>query len=253
MGMTDRALGFAPSSSVIVSFSRPASTITGVAAPAPRRGRPRRHGPDHLLRTGHLLTVSSLTTSGIGVLFWVIATRTYGTATVGTAYSAVAAMTFLAAIGQLNLDAVMTRFVPAAGSRVRRLVALAYGAAFTGALAAAAAFVLLVPVLSRGLAFLHAPALGAAFVIGTAAYALFAVQDGVLTGLRRPGWVVVENAAFALGKIVLVVVLARTALRDQGILMSWIIALVACVAVTNAVLFPRLSGTVKRPRAAGAL
>ena len=206
-----------------------------------------------MLRTGHLLTISSLTTSGLGVLFWVIATRNYGTATVGTAYSAVAAMTLLAAVGQLNLDAVMTRFVPAAGPHVRRLVALAYAAAFAVALAAAAAFVLLVPMLSRGLSFLHAPALGAAFVLGTAAYALFVVQDGVLTGLRRPGWVVVENAAFALAKIILVVVLTRTALRGQGILMSWIIALVVCVAVTNIVLYPRLRGTVRGPRDARTL
>lgn len=197
---------------------------------------------DHLLRTGHLLTLSSLLTSAIGLLYWAIATRAYGPETVGGSYAAVSAMTLLSGIGQFNLGNVLIRFAPSAGPRLLRLVCTSYGAAALGTLVAAAIFVLLVPAISPGLAFLHTPALGTAFALGAAAYAVFALQDGVLTGLRRSGWIVVENACFALAKIVLIVVFARTVLRGQGILLSWIGALVAAIFMTNAFVFTRLIG-----------
>ena len=213
-----------------------------------------RERDDHLLRTGHLLTLSALLTSGIGLLYWAVATRTYGPETVGAAYAAVAVMTFLAGVGHLNLSNVLIRFIPGAGARSRRLVTTAYGAAALGTLIAASVFVLLVPTLSPGLAFLHSPALGAAFVLGTVAYAVFMAQDGVLTGLRRSGWIVLENAGFALAKIALIIVLAGTALRAHGILLSWIIALVAATIVTNSFIYTRMFGRTQEsdsPRADG--
>jgi len=205
----------------------------------PLRPRQRRRG-DQLLRTGHLLTLSSLATSAIGLLYWASATRTYGAATVGTSYAAVSALSFLAGIGQFNLGNVLIRFVPSAGSRLRRLVLGSYAAAALGTLVAATAFVLLIPAISPGLGFLRAPALAAAFVLGTVAYSVFTLQDGVLTGLRRPGWLLTENFGFAVLKVGLLVALAGTVLRTQGILLSWVAALVAAIAVTNAMLFARV-------------
>jgi O-antigen/teichoic acid export membrane protein len=210
--------------------------------------RPRSRG-DQLLRTGHLLTLSSLATSAIGLLYWASATRTYGAATVGTSYAAVSALSFLAGVGQFNLGNVLIRFVPSAGSRLRRLVLGSYAAAALGTLVAATVFVLLIPAISPGLAFLRAPALAAAFVLGTVAYSVFTLQDGVLTGLRRPGWLLTENFGFAVLKVGLLVALAGTALRAQGILLSWVAALVAAIAVTNGVLFTRLIRR-GRPRSA---
>lgn len=197
---------------------------------------------DHLLRTGHLLTLSSLLTSAIGLLYWAVATRMYGPETVGYSYAAVSAMTLLSGIGQFNLGNVLIRFAPSAGPRLRRLVSASYGAAALGTLLAAVVFVLLVRVIAPGLAFLRSPGLGAMFAVGTATYAVFALQDGVLTGLRKSGWIVVENACFALAKVALIVVFARTALRAQGILLSWTGALVAAVFITNAFVFARLIG-----------
>ncbi|MEY9930237.1 O-antigen/teichoic acid export membrane protein/GT2 family glycosyltransferase [Catenulispora sp. GP43] len=206
--------------------------LAGVRLPAYR---------DQLVRTGHLLTLSSLLTSAIGAIYWAVATRVYGPASVGRSYAAVSAMTLLASVGGLNLGNVLVRFLPTSGARARRLVTMMYLAAAFGAAAAAFGFVLLVPRLSSGLAFLHAPLIGGGFVIGAAAYAIFILQDGALTGLRRPGWVVWENALFALVKIFLVSVLAVTAARAQGILVSWIVALVAAVLVTNGFLYHRLA------------
>ncbi|MEY9888991.1 O-antigen/teichoic acid export membrane protein/GT2 family glycosyltransferase [Catenulispora sp. MAP5-51] len=200
---------------------------------------------DQLVRTGHLLTLSSLLTAAVGAIYWAVATRVYGPASVGRAYAAVSAMTLLASVGGLNLGNVLVRFLPNSGPRARRLVTTMYAAAAVGAAAAALGFILLVPRLSSGLAFLHSPLIGGAFVVGAAAYSIFILQDGALTGLSRPGWVVWENALFALVKIFLVSVLAITAVRAQGILVSWIVALVAAVLVTNAFLYRRLASLAR--------
>jgi O-antigen/teichoic acid export membrane protein len=212
------------------------------------RDRCRRLVPGYrnqLVRTGHLLTLSSLLTSVIGAVYWMVATRVYGAATVGTSYAAVSAMVFLATFGQLNLANVLIRFLPSAGQGSRRLVTITYVAAIGVTLMVSVGFVLLVPTLTPGLAFLHSPLIGAAFVVGSVAYAIFALQDGALTGLRRPGWIVVENALFALAKIMLIVILAAGMLRSQGILASWIIALIAATVVTNGYLYRRLSAIAR--------
>jgi O-antigen/teichoic acid export membrane protein len=200
---------------------------------------------DQLVRTGHLLTLSSLLTSAVGAVYWAIATRIYGPASIGRSYAAVSAMTLLASVGGLNLGNVLVRFLPNSGARARRLVTTMYLAAAVGAAACAFGFVMLVPELSSGLAFLHSPLIGGGFVVGAAAYAIFVLQDGALTGLRKPGWVVCENALFAVLKILLVVVLALTAVRSQGILVSWIVALVAAVLVTNGFLYRRLTALAR--------
>ncbi|MBW8820333.1 MAG: glycosyltransferase, partial [Streptomyces sp.] len=223
-----------------------AEASTGAAAPtteepaaAPRRRRNplaviTRGGP--LVRTGHLLTLSALLASVLGAGYWALATRLYSPESVGQSYAAVAALTFLSAIGDLSMGDVLTRFIATAGPHARRMVLRAYGVTTVATVAVATAFVLLVPHLVHALAFLHSPDVGAAFVVGCAAFTIFQLQDGALAGLRRPGCVVVENAGFAVVKIVCLftIVVATT-----GILLSWIVALIAAVVGTNAYLFTR--------------
>lgn len=218
----------------------------------PPRFRPPRFRPlrsardDQLLRNGHLLTLSSTATAAIGMLYWAGAARSYGAETMGRSFAAVSALTFLAGIGQLNLNNVLIRFVPSAAGRLRRLVLRSYAGAVLATVLAGVSFVLLSPALAPGLAFLRTPAIGAVFVLGAVAYAVFALQDGVLTGLRRPWWLFAENAIFALAKFGLLLALAGTVLRGQAILLSWTATLVAVVAGTNALIFSRL---IKRERA----
>ena len=195
---------------------------------------------DALLRLGHLLTLSSLLTSGFGAVYWALATRLYGPETVGRNFTAVSALTLLAGVGQVNLANVLVRFVPAAGPRTRRLVLAAYGAALVGSLVLSAAFVLLVPVIIPGLDFLHTPLMGAAFVAGTMVFGLFFVQDGALTGLRKPGWVVGGDLAFALVKVLALVVLAALSVTAAAILVSWIVALTVSVLLVNSYLLVRV-------------
>lgn len=191
-----------------------------------------------LLRNGHLLSISSVLTSVLGAGYWTIATRLYGPATLGRNYSAISAMMLFAGIGQLNLTNVLVRFVPAAGPRTRRLVGRAYLAAVTTTMLLATGFVLATPIVAPELQFLRHGALAACFILATAGYGLFIMQDGVLTGLRRPDWVVIENAVFAVVKIAAVAAPVLIA-AESGILLSWVIALAIAIAVTNTFLFTR--------------
>ncbi|MFI8215019.1 lipopolysaccharide biosynthesis protein [Streptomyces sp. NPDC085932] len=206
------------------------ATRAGLARVLPR---------DPLLRNGHLLAMGSLINAALGGIFWVCATRWYDDSVVGVSYSALAAATLLAAIGQLNLNDVLVRFVPAAGRHTRKLVLASYLTSGACSVAVAVGFLLLVPRTTPELNFLLDPATALCFVAATAGYAVFVLQDGVLTGVRRPGWVVAENIMFAAVKIVLLAVGAAMALFT-GILLSWAGALAVAVLVTNFFLLRRV-------------
>jgi O-antigen/teichoic acid export membrane protein/aminoglycoside phosphotransferase (APT) family kinase protein len=195
-------------------------------------------GTDRLLRNGHLLTVSSLLASSLGAGYWVLVTRWYSPSSVGRGYSAVSAMMFLAGLGQLNLANTLVRFVPTAGVRTRLLIVRIYAAAAVATTVLAVAFVFAVPLIAPQLGFLRAPLWAAGFVAASTAYALFVLQDGALTGLRRADWVVLENALFAVVKVGFLVLFALEG-SAGGILLSWYAALGVSLAVTNRFLFAR--------------
>lgn len=223
--------------------SREHATHPRAGAPRTLRTRakavlaPLRSG-DPLLRNAYILTLSSILASLLGALYWVLAAHWYNPDIVGRNYAAVSVMMLIAGIGQLNLSNIMIRFVPAAGERTRTLVGKAYTASVAVTLVLATALVLAIPVLSPGLGFVRTAGLGACFVTATAAYAVFNLQDGVLTGLRRPDWVALENGLFALEKILILAAFAALG-QESGILISWMIALALSLAITNTFIFGR--------------
>jgi O-antigen/teichoic acid export membrane protein len=189
-----------------------------------------------LLRNGHVLTLSSVLAATLGAAFWVFATTWYSTATVGRSYAALSAVMLLSGIGQLNLADLLVRFVPAAGRHAGRLALRCYAASAVCSTVFAVAFLLLIPVVAPGLGYLRDPAVGACFVAGAVGYSIFVLQDGALTGLRRTGWVLGENALFAAVKAGMLALCGILAL-GAGILASWVGALVVALVVTNVFLF----------------
>lgn len=228
--------------------ARAADPVAPAAPDSPASPRKRRRRVDHLLRTGNLLTASSLATSALGAGYWVFVARWYDASEVGRAYSAVSAMTFLAGFGQLNLSNTLVRFVPSAGAETGRLIRRVYLAAVSVTALASALFVFFVPHLSRALAFLHSPAAGLGFTVGATAYALFAIQDGALTGLLRADWVLLENAVFSVAKMGFVILFAMLAM-SQGILVSWYASLAVAIGLTNWLLFSKAVPAQKRSAA----
>lgn len=202
------------------------------------RARLRATRNEPLLRNGHVLTASSMLTAVLGGLFWVLATRWYSADSVGRSYAALSAAGLLSGIGQFNLGDLMTRFLPTAGGRTRRLLLRSYAIATLASAAAAAVFLLVVPAVAPDLGFLRSPLVAAGFVVATAGYTVFVLQDGALTGLRRPHWVLGENALFSVLKAALLAAFAIWGLQS-GVLLSWSGALVVSVTVANVYLFRR--------------
>jgi O-antigen/teichoic acid export membrane protein/aminoglycoside phosphotransferase (APT) family kinase protein len=225
-----------------------ASPPGDASAPAKPAPTPHRR-TNRLLRTGHLLTASSLATSGLGAAYWVFVARWYSPADVGRGYAAVSAMMFLAGFGQLNLANTLVRFIPSAGAGALRLIRRVYLVAATMTAVFAGLFVLAVRGISPQLGFLHSPGAGVGFILAAAAYAVFVIQDGALTGLVRADWVLLENAVFAVSKIVFMLGFAALAVA-QGIELSWYAALAVALGVTNRFLFTRAVPDRPAPRTA---
>lgn len=212
---------------------------TAPPAPPPRRGlRENLRAPLH--RNALALVTSAGLTAGLGLVYWALAARRYTAAEVGTQSALVSAMLLVGGISQVGADALLIRFLPVAGREGRRLTARLYAIATCAAVAAAVVFALGTGFWTPALRFVrHDGRWFAAFAVSTAAACLYAVQDSVLTGLRRAPWVPVENGLVSLAKIVLLLTFASFA-RSAGIFASWNISVVTAVVVVTTLVFTRL-------------
>lgn len=70
------------------------------------------HARMPLYRNGYLLILNAATTSALGIVYWIVATRYYAKPIVGLNSALIAGMMLLAGIAQLNLNSAMIRFIP---------------------------------------------------------------------------------------------------------------------------------------------
>src|SRR5205085_3193110 len=121
------------------------------------------------------------------------------------------------------------RFLPESGNRILARVVWAYAVSAAVAACAAVIFIVGVGSWTPRLSFLHSDrGLQAWFVFSTVAWCVFAIQDSVLTALRRAVWVPVENGLFSFAKLGLLAG-AAAALPRYGIFVSWTIAMLVSV------------------------
>lgn len=196
------------------------------------------HARTPLYRNGYALLLSSAVTSVLGVLYWVLAARYYAPEVVGINSAAIAAMTLLSALTRLNMNGALVRFLPCAGRSTARLVHAAYGLSLLAALLVLSGSALLahwwtLPFLAHA-----TPLLLGWFAVSTLAMNVFVLQDHVLTGLRQTLWIPIENAVYAVAKIVLLVVFAALA-PSYGILLSWTVPLLLISVPLNVLIFRR--------------
>jgi O-antigen/teichoic acid export membrane protein len=207
-------------------------------------GQPGRRLVEHfrvpVYRQGYALVLSAGLASLLGFVYWIVAARTYAASAVGLNSAVISTMTLVSTVAQLNLVGGLLRFVPDAGRSTVRLVAWSYGV--SAALSAVIAVIVLAVAgwLEPALHFLrHGSAFAALFVTCTVVWSVFNLQDAVLTGLRRAGWVPVDNVLFAIAKLVLLIVLASE-LPRFGIFASWTLGTIISVIVISIVLLARL-------------
>jgi O-antigen/teichoic acid export membrane protein len=183
------------------------------------------------------------TASGIGVLaFWEVAARTHRASAVGSVFAEVSAFTFLGVVAQLNLTNVFIRFLPAAGQHARSFVFRGYTAVCAVGIVAGIGFLL------GGFASHIVPAgfpNRVLFVGAVPLFAVFALEDSVMTALRITRWVPIENGTTGLFKLLLLPILVFLPARS-AILVAWIVPVAAAVVIVNAYLFGRMLPSIER-------
>lgn len=193
-----------------------------------------------LYRNAYALTFAAATTSGLGMVYWLVAARYYATDVVGLNSAAMAATLLLSGISGLYLDGALIRFVPSAGRTTGRLIAYAYGISAVVTILVTLLFLAGIHVWAPALAFLNTNLLwiaGFAFVNMTTA--IFVLQDAALIGLGQTSWIVIKNTAMAVAKVVLLIIFAKS-MPQFGIFASWIIPSILLIVPTDAFIFRRL-------------
>jgi hypothetical protein len=192
-----------------------------------------------LYRNGYALMVSTALASGLGLVYWTLAARLYTPDAVGINSAIISVMIFLSGVAQLNLLSVMIRYLPVAGRASGRLIGIAYLVSITLAVLVGLIFLLGVELWAPSLNVLKTdPWLGVWFIGGMCVWCVFALQDYVLTGLRRTMWVPFENIIYAVVKILLLVVFASS-LNGLGIFASWTLPLLFALIPINLLIFRR--------------
>jgi O-antigen/teichoic acid export membrane protein len=183
-----------------------------------------------LYRSATALVLTTGANAALGLVFWALAARLYTVEDLGRGAATVAALQLVSMLGCSGLTPALIRFIPPSRLSTRRLVEVTYLAGVSLALLCGAGVVLASYLFIEPLSV---P--GVVFLGGAAAFAVFTLQDGALIGLRREGWVPVENAAFGLVKIGLLI--AFSGGGASGIFVSWAITSVLLVIPVNLALF----------------
>ena len=193
-----------------------------------------------LYRNAYALMANTAGNSILGLLYWVLAARTFPDAAVGRGNALISLMMLVSTFTQLNWSGALIRFLPRAGRSARQMLLTAYLMA-TGLAAVAAAAVMAYCHFARAPDDPLYVSTGVAvwFVVATVAWSVFNLQDAALTGMRSAVWVPLENGLYGLVKLVLLVVVARTSLSD-GVFASWTIPVIALLVPVNLLLFRRI-------------
>lgn len=194
------------------------------------------HKRTPLYRNSYALVAGGVATSGLGLVYWILAARLYDVHDVGVQSATISTMLFLSGVAEFSLNTVLVRFLPVAGPARARLIFWSYVAGLGAAAVVGCIFLIGTSLWAPSLAFMRRdPAWFGGFVAATALWSIFALQDSVLIGLGQAVWVPVENAIVSLFKIVFLV--AQASLAGAGLFLSWNVPAVAAVFVINLFLY----------------
>lgn len=215
-------------------------TSATAAEPPMPRNRLRRLAADPLLRSAYSLMLNVVLTAGSGVLFWILAARLFPSETVGRDSALVSAMTVFYVICSLGLSSWIIRFLPVVHMRPGRVVAGAYAITVSLSLVGGVAFVVIAPEISDEYRFLaDSSLLAVTYVASIALWGVFALQDAVLTALRRAPWVPIENGVFGVLKLAALPVMLALGTSD-AVFIAWVVPMAMMIIPINFLIFGRV-------------
>lgn len=210
-------------------------------------GRDRRIGGRTVrYHSAYALIINTVSTTGLGFIYWAIAAHVYSSQTVGRSAALISALVLLSTLAQLNVSSALQKYLPKAGGSARRLIGYGYAVSSLAAVPAAIGFVFLMPRISAQWKFLSASRLLILLFVGAALiWGVFALEDAALTGLRHTTVVPIENSVYGVLKLGMLIGVAAL-LPASGIFASWVVPLVVVIPVINILIFWRFA-----PRSGG--
>lgn len=189
-----------------------------------------------LFRQGYALMANTLVTATLGMGYWLLATHLYTPEEFGRGQAVITAMRLFASLTALGFVGALARFIPVAGRRTPELILRGYGVAAATGGAAAVGFLLTLPLWGKTYSVLGGFGPGLFFLGSVLVWAVFTLQDVVLTGLRKATWVPLNNLVFGLVKMGMLIALAG-ALPEGGIFVSWMVPTAIALIPVNWLIF----------------
>lgn len=200
-----------------------------------------------LMRNSVFIMGTTVVTSGLGYLYWMVAAHAYSAYEVGLASTLIATMTLVASLSNLGLGATLIHILPKRESGAAWSAALTTALAMVSALGGLAGLLvlaivpLIVPGAGRIFVGLSLP-LALAFALGVICSSLGVVLDQACVAERASINMLYRNIAFSVTKLALIaapllLIVTRNALF---ILLSWVGALALSDAFAVVALIPRL-------------
>jgi hypothetical protein len=208
-----------------------------LAEPAAPTQGPRRMSM--LYRNGLALVLNSGLSSLLGAGFWVVAARQASAEAVGVGTALVSALAAMAALSQMSIGGALTTFLPRAGAHQRRLVLYSYAGAIALSVPLGGGFALLAPHLDKSFAVLASVGATLGFTVSVTIWAVFALQDLVLTALRRAPWLPLENSLYSTAKFALLLGLG-TGTTALALFTVWVVPAAVAALVVSGLLFTKV-------------
>lgn len=208
-----------------------------LAEPAAPTQGPRRMSM--LYRNGLALVLNSGLSSLLGAGFWVVAARQASAEAVGVGTALVSALAAMAALSQMSIGGALTTFLPRAGAHQRRLVLYSYAGAIALSVPLGGGFALLAPHLDKSFAVLASVGATLGFTVSVTVWAVFALQDLVLTALRRAPWLPLENSLYSTAKFALLLALG-TGTTALALFTVWVVPAAVAAVVVSGLLFTKV-------------
>lgn len=204
------------------------------------RATGRSPGHPRFIRNTYALVLNTGISGALGLAYWLLAAHYYEESDVGRGSAAISALMLLTGLVSANFAGTLNRFIPKTGRRTIPVVVGVYLVTSAAVAVLAVAMLLALDILGGpSYDLLRAPGMSWWFVASAVTASVITVQDSVLTGLRVAVWVPVWNTAFAISKLVLLVVLAQSMPRS-GLYFSWIIPMIVVMFPVNLLIFGRL-------------
>lgn len=201
-----------------------------------------------LYRNSLLLMSSTIVTSVLGFIFWVVIARFYNEADVGYGAAALNAIFLIVAFSKLGLGTAIQRFI-SKEEKPTDLINACLTLTGLVSLAVSAIFIAGTDVWTPALSFIKG---NAAFIIAFVFFALFSTLSGMMEqifiAIRRADFVLLRTSLFCLLRIALPFLLVIF-FRAFGIVSSYGIAIGITLAVSLFILLPRgIAGYKPVPR-----